>query len=228
MEYESVAGSLTYRYTYGLQKINAVVYGINNGAGSVMESYVYPNGSANVVKLWYHHDRLGSTDFLTDYVQGHVTSYVTYDDWGAPTMKAIVRLGARELDLVTEYTGHLYDPILGVYYARARMYDASDRRFMAVDGVKGIIAQPATLVQYTYVLDNPLIYIDQTGLILSIVYAIDWNSEGIAQYRYATYKELNALKYDLQALTSDRLYIDLRLTNNSITPITTGLSNHIV
>jgi len=105
-----------------------------------------------------------SSDFLTDNVQGKVTSYVSYDSWGAPTMKAILKLGVRELDLVTEYTGHMYDPVLNIYYARARMYDAADRRFMAVDPIKGIITRPSTLSQYSYVVNNPLKYFDPFGL----------------------------------------------------------------
>ena len=78
------------------------------------------------VKLWYHHDRLGSVDYLTDNVQGKVTSYVTYDDWGEPTAKAVLKLGLRELDLVTQYTVHPYDPVLGLYFAQARMYNAEN------------------------------------------------------------------------------------------------------
>ena len=116
------------------------------------------------MKLWYHQDRLGSTDFLTDNISGKVTSYVTYDSWGAPTMKAILKLGVRELDLVTEYTGHPYDPVLSIYYARARMYDAADRRFMAADLFSGWIVTPSVLVRYKYVLNNPLRNIDPTGL----------------------------------------------------------------
>ena len=164
MEYESGSAGLTYRYTYGLEKSSVVIYGITTGAGSVAQDFTYPNGKEKVVKLYYHHDRLGSTDYLTDNVSGKVTSYVTYDDWGAPTMKPIIKLGLRELDLVTEYTGHMYDQLLSVYYARARMYDAADRRFMAVDPVKGSITNVLSIVQYTYCLDNPKVYIDLTGL----------------------------------------------------------------
>ncbi|MCL1835606.1 MAG: hypothetical protein FWG48_05540 [Oscillospiraceae bacterium] len=58
----------------------------------MQQTYTYPNGSADVVKLWYHHSRLGTTDFLTDNVQGKVTSYTAYDDWGTLTMKTIVKL----------------------------------------------------------------------------------------------------------------------------------------
>jgi len=94
---------------------------------------------------------------------------VTYDDWGAPEMKAILKLGVRELDLVTEYTGHPWDPVLGAYYARARMYDAADRRFMAMDPVKACIMNPQSLALYTYVLDNPTKYIDPWGLFVRIL-----------------------------------------------------------
>ena len=106
IETESGAGSLTYRYVYGLQKLSVSVSPITTGVGNLIQ-----NGR---VKLWYHQDRLGSTDFLTDNISGKVTSYVTYDDWGAPTMKAILKLGLRELDLVTNYTVHPYNPALGV------------------------------------------------------------------------------------------------------------------
>jgi len=95
-------------------------------------------------------------------------SFVSYDDWGAPTAKAIIRMGARELDLVTQYTVHPYDQVLGLYFAQARMYDAADRRFVAMDPVKGTITAPATLVQYVYVLNNPVKYIDPLGLIVTI------------------------------------------------------------
>jgi hypothetical protein len=46
------------------------------------------------------------------------------------------------------------------------MYDASDRRFMAVDPVKGSLRSPQTMAQYIYVLNNPLKYIDLLGLFL--------------------------------------------------------------
>jgi len=78
-------------------------------------------------------------------------------------------MGARQLDLVTEYTGYAYDQVLGVYYAQARMYDASDRRFMAVDPLKGSVANPQTMAQYTYCLNNPIRFIDPTGLAVSQV-----------------------------------------------------------
>ena len=164
MEYEEDSTGLTYRYTYGLQKNNVVIYNIPNSVGAVAQTFNYPNGAERVVKLFYHHDRLGSTDILTNNVNGDVTSIITYDQWGHPLMKSIIRLGVRELNLVTEYTGHMWDPVLEAYYARARMYDSADRRFMAVDPVKGLLANPQSLAQFTYCLSNPILYTDPFGL----------------------------------------------------------------
>jgi RHS repeat-associated protein len=117
-----------------------------------------------IVKLYYHHDRLSSTGFLTDNVVGKVTSYVSYDDWGAPTMKGILRMGVRELDLVTEYTGHPYDQALELYFAEARMYDAADRRFMAEDLIVGSVTDSQSLHSFLYVGNNPLLFVDYSGL----------------------------------------------------------------
>ena len=110
-------------------------------------------------------DRLGTTHYLTDNVDGKVTSYVSYDDWGALTSKAIIKAGARELDLVQNYTGHPADMVLGVYYAKARMYDANGRWFTSIDPIK------ANINWYIYCINNPLVFIDKIGL----SEIADWN-----------------------------------------------------
>jgi RHS repeat-associated protein len=79
-------------------------------------------------------------------------------------MKPFLRLGQRALDFVTEYTGHMYDPLLEVYYARARMYDPATSRMLSPDPVKGTVLMPKTLTAYVYCIDNPLKYIDVHGL----------------------------------------------------------------
>jgi hypothetical protein len=43
------------------------------------------------------------------------------------------------------------------------MYDPIDRRFMAVDPVRGVAAMPQTLNPYLYVVNNPLKNTDPTG-----------------------------------------------------------------
>jgi hypothetical protein len=71
METENVDGGLTYRYAYGLEKANVAVYGTSLAASVYLESYNYPTGPQNIVKLHYHHDRLGSTDYLTSNLGGN-------------------------------------------------------------------------------------------------------------------------------------------------------------
>ena len=122
--------------------------------------------SYGVVKLWTHASRLRTIDFATDNVQGNVISYDTYDDWCAPTSKAVLKTGLCELDVASQYTVHTYDQVLGLYFAQARMYDAAGRRFTATDPVKGTPAKPFNYTRYIYVHDNPLCYIDELGLFL--------------------------------------------------------------
>jgi len=145
---------------------------------SIMETYNYSdpgafipfssglNSGTNIVKLYYHHDRLGSTDFLTSNIDGKVISYISRDDWGQPDLsKMVLKTGSRMLnDLVLQYTVHQYDLVLDVYYAQARMYDAANHRFTAMDPIKGSVFNPITLNQYLYVADNPLFWIDVYGL----------------------------------------------------------------
>jgi RHS repeat-associated protein len=53
--------------------------------------------------------------------------------------------------------------VLGLYYAKARMYDAENRRFVAVDQLKGFVENPMTMIQYVYVIDSPISFMDPTG-----------------------------------------------------------------
>ena len=104
------------------------------------------------------------------------------------TAKAVIRLGQRELDLVTDFTGHFFDPVLGIYYARARMYDAANRRFMAIDPIKD------GWNWFAYANNNPIKYVDPTGLYIVIV--------------GQTQAERTVILANLQKLTSDRLWVD--------------------
>jgi len=110
-------------------------------------------------------------------------------------MKAILKIGVRELDLVCEYTGHPYDPVLVVYYARARMYDAADRRFMAVDPVK------EGENGYLYCNNNPKKYTDPTGMFLRFMYI----SEGA---RGENVERINNALYSLKNKCNERYLSD--------------------
>jgi RHS repeat-associated protein len=140
---ETETGGFTYRYVYGMQKLSVVISPVNKGGGGLVQN--------NKVKLWYHIDRLGSVNYMSDNVSGKVASYIDYDEWGLPLKKNVLKLDARELDMAIDYTGHAWDAVLGLYYAKARMYDAGDRRFMAVDWISGTISNPLTLLPFVIV-----------------------------------------------------------------------------
>ena len=154
MEHE--VNGLDYRYVYGNDRLSVNITGVETSSGNLIE-----NG--NQLRLYYHMDYLGTTDYLTSPVSLKVTSWTHYNEWGEITHNAVLKSGKRELDLVKRYATHDYDAVLGLYYAKARFYDAENRRFAAVDPVKGEITNPLTMVQYLYVLDNPLRYIDPDG-----------------------------------------------------------------
>ena len=154
--WETEQGGNDYRYTYGLQRLSAKIFGVQTSAGDIVE----PD---QTLKLHYHMDRLGSSTHLTDKF-GRITSWTYYDEWGQITHNTVVKVGQRQFDLVKNYTGHNYDSVLDLYYAKARMYDPIDKRFAARDLIKGSVAAPMTLNPYLYVVDNPLRYVDLLGL----------------------------------------------------------------
>ena len=162
MEYE--VNGLDYRYVYGNERLSVNVTGIENGSGHIVE-----NG--NQIRLYYHTDLRGTFDYLTSPVSQKVESWTHYNEWGEITHNAVLKCGQRELDLVKNYTGHDFDSVLSQYYAKARMYDAGDRRFTSVDpvlnptryDVSAYVASPAQFVPYLYVVDNPLVFTDPTG-----------------------------------------------------------------
>jgi RHS repeat-associated protein len=145
-------GAQSRKYVYGLQKVSAAISQESPGLDSELIS-----------KLYLHHDRLGSVGFATDAATGAVLSRSGYDTWGRESMAEELSVDG-ESWAFTEYTVHAYDPVLGLYYAKARMYDAENRRFVAVDPLKGFVENPMTMIQYVYVLDNSLKYIDPWGL----------------------------------------------------------------
>jgi RHS repeat-associated protein len=154
----------TYRYVYGLNRLSVKIFGINTTAGNIVVD--------NTIKLYLHNDRLGSTRYATSdvtdpYVTGGnkgnnsdpILAYTDYDEWGNQSQKQVLKIGDREIDVIKSYATYDYDPVLGQYYGKARMYNAGDKRFGAVDPIR------SGLNWYAYCNDNPIIFIDPLGLI---------------------------------------------------------------
>ena len=164
MEHE--VNGLDYRYVYSDKaRLSVVVQGIENGSASLLDD-------AGELHAYYHCDYLGTTDYLTSAVNSKVISWTSYSEWGEITHNAVLKCGQRELDLVKLYATHDFDAVLNMYYAKARFYDADNRRFTAVDPIldpsqydlREYVTDSMQLIQYLYVKDNAVNRLDPYGL----------------------------------------------------------------
>ncbi len=129
--------------------------------GAVQVEYVYGNDLIAQEKgsdrTFYHVDGLGSTRILTD-ITGSVVSTYDYEAYG----QLISSTGGLENKYL--FAGEQFDEVLGDYYNRARYYDADTGRFLRRDTYEGKLEEPLTLHKYIYANDNPVYFIDPTGL----------------------------------------------------------------
>jgi len=142
------AGGLYYRNVFGLDRISTTVTDSLN--------------SENSLKMYIQNDRLGSGRFASD-TNGELVVFTDMDEWGNVITKTIPTVGEQYADVLNNFTNHEFDEVLGVYYAKARFYDPVDRRFLAVDPVKGTVENPQSMVQYLYALNDPINMIDPDG-----------------------------------------------------------------
>ncbi len=159
-------------YTYGLDKLQVMTIGEgSNWWGQSIKKCVN--------MAYVHTDRLGSVVNLSDQY-GRVTARADYTDWGEVRKYTDITVdgGFRRLLPEITYATHEYDDVLNQFYAKARMYDADNKRFAAIDpilnpaeySISNYVSDPMMLVQYLYVRDNAVNWIDPDGeLVLSAV-----------------------------------------------------------
>jgi RHS repeat-associated protein len=135
-------GDRTFHYLYGLEADQVLAQDSETGM------------------VWSLADRLGSIDVLVN-EQGVIVDQRTYDSFGNtlsqldPTVK--FRFG---------YTGRESDPETGLYYYRARYFDANVGRFISTDPI-GFEAGDSNL--YRYVFNNSTTYTDPSGKIIPLL-----------------------------------------------------------
>ena len=151
---KNVRGQST-RYVYDVDDIvsehdvsNSVVATYTHGAGTD-EPLIMERGGQ---KYFYHQDSIGNTRFLTGASGAVVQSYV-YDSYG----NIVAQTGS--LISPYTYTGREFDAESGLYYYRARYYDARIGRFIQEDPVGFAGGQNF----YAYVANNPINYVDPEG-----------------------------------------------------------------
>ena len=152
-------------YTYGLDKLQVMTIGEgSNWWGQSVKKCVN--------MAYVHTDRLGSVVNLSDQY-GRVTARADYTDWGEVRRYTDITVdgGFRRLLPEITYATHEYDDVLNQFYAKARMYDAENKRFAAIDpilnpaeySISNYVSDPMMLVQYLYVRNNSINWIDRDG-----------------------------------------------------------------
>lgn len=142
---------------------------VTDDAGNVLANHVYMgtnplmrlDGDGNAV--YYLTDAMGSVIGLVD-ENGDSVAMFDYDGFGN------IR-GTVGNDTTGETIGGDYrfqsqwlESESGLYYFRARDYDAQTGRFLSRDPVDLIETEPESFNPYQFVYNNPLIYSDPTGL----------------------------------------------------------------
>ncbi|MGM0715506.1 MAG: RHS repeat-associated core domain-containing protein, partial [Bacillota bacterium] len=100
---------------------------------------------------------------------GNALNTYEYDIWG----NLIADKVKETMPNPFAYAGEMYDKESGFYYLRARYYDPKMGRFVSEDTYKGQVDNPLSLNRYTYVENNPIMFIDPTG---NITFKEGWES----------------------------------------------------
>ena len=139
-----------------------------NGVGSLVSRYAGIGIDQELAtaqsgtNYYYDSDGLLSTTSLTNQSGGIANTY-NYDNFG----NVLSQTGS--LTNPFQYTGRELDSEVGLFYYRARHYDANTGRFVAEDPTGFGSGDPNF---YRYVMNNPVILIDPSGRKCACAYAI--------------------------------------------------------
>ncbi|WP_223260598.1 RHS repeat domain-containing protein [Paenibacillus ihbetae] len=120
--------------------------------GNALEAIDYADGSRAYVLSNGH----GDITELQDESGQKLNKYV-YDLWGN------ILSQEEQVHNPFRYSGEYWDDTTKLQYLRARWYDPSVGRFINEDTYEGLMENPQSQNLYSYVLNNPLIYVDPTG-----------------------------------------------------------------
>ncbi|APR85499.1 Rhs family protein [Minicystis rosea] len=142
--------------------------------GTVKHRYYVAAGSATIVitraegkadeYAYIHPDALGSPDIVTNKA-GAVVEQHSYDAFGARRNPKWGQLPSLPFDkgVNVTFTGHEPDDELGLVNMRGRIYDPKVARFLQTDPIVSRPGFSQSWNAYSYVLNNPLKWIDPSG-----------------------------------------------------------------
>ena len=143
------------------------VYAMGNGQLEYEQRHVYA-GSERLEQitekgnggwertLYVHEDVMGNTRYYTK-ATGQTFAELQYDAWGKPVSPNKLVNNDHGNYVFATFTGHIYDPVLDIYFAEARFYDVTNRTWIAMDPIKD------GLNWYQYTESNPQNYFDPDG-----------------------------------------------------------------
>jgi RHS repeat-associated protein len=147
--------------TNGLESTDLVI----DASGNVLSDYVYGGSSiiarldANGNPIYYLTDSMGSVIGLVD-DQGNIISRITYDGFG--NVESGDDGSSQGGDF--RFQSQWLETESGLYYMRARDYDAQTGLFLSRDPVDMQEQGVEAFNPYQFSFNNPLIYSDPTGL----------------------------------------------------------------
>ena len=139
--------------------------------GSVNNNYIYLNRQAvawidighgvPTAYRYYLHDHLGTTRVMTTST-GSVCYDADFFPWGGEQ-----HLFTNTCSQSYKFTGKERDPDTNsTDYFEARWYQGAMARFYSPDPLAGSLSNPQSLNRYAYSLNNPLKFVDPTGMIV--------------------------------------------------------------
>jgi RHS repeat-associated protein len=102
-------------------------------------------------------DHLGSTSVTADPKRGQVLTELRYLPWGE------IRYTSGDTATDRKYTGQAEASGIGLYFYNARWYDPALGRFAQADIMVPNPGNPMSFDRYSYVMNNPIKYIDPSG-----------------------------------------------------------------
>ncbi|QQR54808.1 VCBS repeat-containing protein [Candidatus Peregrinibacteria bacterium] len=159
-------------YSYYINAYQEQRGGTETSAGNTTY-YIFAGGQRLAIRegtniIYNHQDHLGGTAFTTDRT-GAVSQVYEYLPYGEELESS------GTTDAAHSFTDKELDDDLGLYYFEARWYNPLTGRFISADPAQHtmlgqIMGDPQSLNAYTYARNNPLIYIDPTGLKSAVVF----------------------------------------------------------
>ncbi|WP_251561283.1 RHS repeat-associated core domain-containing protein [Paenibacillus pasadenensis] len=156
-------------------------------------------------KGYYYYNSHGDVVSIKDAVGQELNRY-QYDIWGN------VLSQEEQMSNPFKYTGEITDEESGLIYLRTRYYNPAIGRFINEDTYEGNINNPLSLNLYTYVTNNPLIYIDPLGM----CGVKSWEDAGdcFVQFGKIMWNDLKNIDKGLEEVANFLIIDDIRTLQN--------------